>query len=352
MIPRRWAAALLVAAIIALAVVVVGVREFAASRGEASSEQAARAAPPAATSEGEPVVKLSAAAQHDGAIATMRVHNAAQAERLRAYGRVLDLRPLIGLANEHDRAKAALDVAGAKLAASRSAFERAQKLYKDRQNISAAELQTAEAAYRVDQAGVAAAQSQLRTLAVTAQQGWGAALADAVASDSDLLKQLIGGQKVLLQVTLRPGQAVAPPRAGAVVALDGGGRVALDFVSAATKTDPAIQGIGFYFTAPAGSGLLPGMSVVALLPEGATVEGAAVPAAAVVWEGGRAWVYFRIATDTFARRPVLAERRAADGNYLIPGIPEGAEIVVGGAQVLLSEEFRAQTGAGGQGDED
>ena len=345
---RRRAAA----ALVALAIVVVGVREFAGRSGAAGPERAAQAAPPAATSEGEPVVKLAAAAQRDGAIATMRVHNAAHRERLRAYGRVLDLQPLIGLANDHDRAAAARDIATAKLAASRSAFERAQKLYKDRQNISAAELQSAEAAYRVDQAGVAAAQAQLRTLAATAQQGWGAALADAVANDSDLLKQLIGRQKMLLQVTLRPGQTVEPPRAGAVVALDGGGRVALDFVSAASKTDPAIQGISFYFTAPAESGLLPGMSVLALLPEGATVEGAAIPAAAVVWEGGRAWAYFRIAPDTFARRPVSAERRAADGFYLMPGLPEGAEIVVGGAQILLSEEFRAQTGAGGQGDED
>ena len=43
---------------------------------------------------------------------------------------------------------------------------------------------------------------------------------------------------------------------------------------------------------------------------------------------------------------------AAAGGYLVRGIPDDAEVVVKGAQMLLSEEFRAQTRAGGLGDTD
>jgi hypothetical protein len=271
---------------------------------------------------------------------------------MRAYGTVSDLQPLTELDNRFRIAQARHDIAQAKLAASRAEFERDQKLYKQAQNISAAELQKAEAAFRADQAGIGAAQSELQAIVASARQQWGAALADAVIDDRPLVKRLIDRQDVLLQITLWPGETLPQPPAEAAVRLDGGGRVALRYVSPATKTDPRLQGLSFFFTAPADSGLLPGMRVVALLPAGAPVEGAVVPASAVVWEGGRAWAYFRTGPAAFARRPIATDRRMPDGGYLVAGLPDGAVVVVAGGQMLLSEEFRAQTRAGGQGDED
>lgn len=66
-------------------------------------------------------------------------------------------------------AVAQLQTAQAKLVASRAAFERARTLYTDR-TTPLAQLQTAEAAFRVDEAGVATAQAQVRTFKVTAYQ--------------------------------------------------------------------------------------------------------------------------------------------------------------------------------------
>jgi hypothetical protein len=124
--------------------------------------------------------------------------------------------------------------------------------------------------------------------------------------------------------------------------LDDGSRVPLQFVSAATKTDPRIQGLSFFFTAPAVSGLLPGMSVAAFLPSGQTLEGAVVPPSAIVWGQGRAWTYFRTGPESFARRAVATDRPAPGGGYLAQGLKENAQVVVQGAQMLFSEEFRAQ----------
>src|SRR5262249_13709686 len=155
-------------------------------------------------------------------IATATLKNAPYQNQLRAYGNVLDLQPLTELANRSVNAKAQLQTAQARLTASQTAFERAQKLYKDQQNISAAQLQTAEAAFRVDQAGLAAAQSQLRTIAVTAQQSWGQVLGQALVETAPLLTRLISGQDILLQVTLRPGQTIAQPPVNASLQLDHG----------------------------------------------------------------------------------------------------------------------------------
>lgn len=343
-------------AILALLLAGLAVRGVIERRGEAAREAEREDAgqPPQRVSraDGAAVITLDGAAQRDDGIATVTLKNAPRQERLRAYGSVLDLQPLSELANGYDNAKAELEIAQAKLAASRTAFARAEKLYNDRQNMSAAQFQAAEAAFRVDQAGLAAAQSRLRTLATTAQQNWGTALGEAVVNDTPLLRRLIARQEVLLHVTLRPGQAIERPPASAFVQSDSGPAVPLRFVSAATKTDPRFQGSSFFFTAPGESGLLPGMSVVALLAAGPPVESVVVPSSAIVWERGRAWAYFRTGAKTFARRAVATDRQAPEGGYLAQGIPDNAEMVVEGAQMLLSEELREQTRAGGRGDED
>jgi hypothetical protein len=349
--PRLPTGALFIAA---LACVVAAAIAWSVSqhRSEAAREQEpASAAPRVSSRDGVPVITLDSAAQHDAGIATDTLARRPFQQEVRAYGVVLDLEPLTALANRYDNAKAQLAIARAKLAASRAADERDQKLFRNGQNISAAQAQAAEAAFRVDEAGVAAAQSLLATIAATALQGWGPVLGQAIAEDGPLVKALIGGRQVLVQATLRPGQTLTPPP-HAAVRRDSGGRVMLDFVSPATRTDPRLQGLSFLYTAPANADLVPGMTVVVLLPAGPRTEGVAVPAAAIVWEDGKAWAYFRTGPKSFARRPVDTGVPLPDGGYLQRHLAAGSQVVVAGAQMLLSEEFRAQTRAAAQGDQD
>jgi hypothetical protein len=335
--------------ITAVAVLLVGglaTWGFIAGRGEAAhdadAERPIQAPQRVSTQNGERVITLDTAAQRNNGIATARLTNARHPQQLRAFGTVLDLQALTDLANSSANARAQMESSRAKLAASQTAFERAQELYKDQQNMSAAQLQAAEAAFRTDQAGLASAQSQLRTLAVTAQLNWGPTLSQALLTATPLLSRLTTRKDVLLQVTLRPEQAVTPPPAGSWVELDDGSRRSLEFVSAATKTDPRIQGASFFFTAPASSGLLPGMSVVAFVPTARAFEGVVVPPSAIVWAQGGAWAYFRTGPNTFARRAVPTDLPAPAGGYVMQGQANNAEVVVQGAQMLFSEEFRAQ----------
>jgi hypothetical protein len=291
---------------------------------------------------GEPVVTLDAAAQREDEVKTTELKTAHYQDQVRATALVLDLQPLADLANAYARAKAQRQIAEAKLAASQTAFARTQKLYTDQHNMSAAQLQAAEAAFRVDQAGLADAESQVRTLALTAQQGWGPALAEALVGATAAFDRILAGQDALLQVTLWPGQALAQPPASAFAQLDDGSRVPLHFLSAATKTDPRIQGPSLLFTAPAGPGLLAGMSLVAYIAGDRTADGTLVPSAAIVWGQGRAWAYYRTGPARFARRPVTTDWPAPAGGYVVQGQPDGAEVVVQGAQLLFSEEFRSQ----------
>jgi membrane fusion protein, multidrug efflux system len=87
-----------------------------------------------------------------------------------------------------------------------------------------------------------------------------------------------------------------------------------------------------------------GTRVIARVSAGReTVKGVRVPNEAVVWHAGKSWAYLRQDGETFARYEVSATRDLGDGWFnraadLVPG----REIVVSGAQLLLSEELKFQ----------
>jgi len=157
-----------------------------------------------------------------------------------------------------------------------------------------------------------------------------------------MITALIERQTFLLQITLPPGVILKAPPATASIETGKAARANITFVSPATRIDPKIQGMSFFYTVPADSGVLPGMNVLAFLPSGQSIEAASVPASAIVWWQGRAWVYRRTGQDTFARVQIATNLPAPGGGYIAKDVPEDAEIVTRGAQLLLSEEFRAQ----------
>src|ERR1700693_5479543 len=120
------------------------------------------------TENGVPMIKVDAATLERSGIETAKLSAALYVAQVRAYGMVLDLARLTDLSNSYSNAEAQLHTVQAKTAASKPAFERAQRLYQNEHSVSLQVLQSAEAAFRADEAAVAAAESQLRTLRATA----------------------------------------------------------------------------------------------------------------------------------------------------------------------------------------
>lgn len=317
---------------------------YLSGRGEitADAERDSPVAPPlrVSTAGGVTTVTLDDSEIQNGGIRTAATQSVSGQAQIQAFGTVLDPQPLTDLSNNYTTATDQLQTAEAKLAASRLAYERAQRLYQDEQNVSAAQLQSAEAAYRVDEANTATARTQAENIASSASQQWGPVLGTALVNRSSVFLRLLVRQDVLIQVTLPPGQSIAPPPPNATAQPDSTRLVAISYVSPAPRTDSRIQGISFYYIAPASSGLLPGMNLTVMLPSGSNT-GQLVPASAVLWLDGRTWVWVKTSAHSFVRRPVSADRPLGAG-YLVQNIPVGSELVTQGGQLLLSEEFRAQ----------
>ncbi len=342
---RSWPAKLLFSAIVAACGVLLGWgiltgRNEAAV--EAQHERAIKVPIRVSGTSEDPVVTLDVETQQRSGIETEVLPSTSRSEELRAYGMVLDVARLTELSNSYANAKAQVQTAQAKLAMSKPAYDRAQKLFNSEARVvSQAQVQAAEAVFGTDQASLAAAEAQMRSLTATAYQEWGAVLGKSLVEESPMIKTLIERQSFLLQITLPPGVILPVPPATASIEM-GKARQEITFVSPATRIDPRIQGVSFFYTAPAASGVLPGMNVLAFLPSGKSIQGIGMPASAIVWSQGRAWVYRRTGPETFARAAIATDLPTPGGGYFTNDTPKDAEIVTHGAQLLLSEENRAQ----------
>lgn len=317
---------------------------------EPSNPDPSRAQAPRSEAREPATVRLTPEQQKQIGLETAVLKTAPHPEQFRAYGAVLDIVRITELTNSYANAQAQLQTAQARLEVSRSAFERAKSLAQSAA-VPKKEAEAAEGTFRTDQAALAAAESQVKTLAATAQQEWGPVIGRAIVERAPTVVRLIEREQFLLQVTLPPSVTVTdPPRSALAQAPGREANIDLNYLSPATRTDPRIQGISYFFFAPGGSGLLPGMNTTVYVPSGKTYDGVFVEDTAIVRWQGRSWVYLRVGPETFKRHPINTDQPVSDDDYLVRDIPAGADLVLRGAQVLLSEEAKNELRGAGDND--
>jgi len=262
-------------------------------------------------------------------------------------GVVVDIRPLVEARSRYAAQSAEIRGLRSAAAAARAEAERARALFRDDRNVSERAMQLAESEARAAAERLAAAETTLRGQVDSLRAAWGGPLADMAANaDSGAFAPLARGEEVLVQVALPYEiEASAANRPLTLAPVGGQGRTRARLVSAAPMAGTAgAVGAAYFYRAPA-AGLRIGNRVVGQLAsaDGLT-RGVVVPERAVVWFAARSWVYVRDEKepDVFERTPVMATRLVPGGWFDASGLEPGQEVVVTGAQLLLSEELEFQ----------
>lgn len=288
-------------------------------------------------------VVFDAATQKRADIAVAPVRTTTRRGEVETLATVLPLQDLIDLRNAYVAARTQVERTRAAAQASRREYERIKALHGDEFNVSTKALEVAQAQWQADDAAARGAAEALEAAERGARQKWGSVLAAAVAGNAASFERLAAGREVLLRVAAPAGAALPePPAKARVVASDSSLRTAT-LVSPSPQADPRIQGLTFFYAATS-NGLLPGTTLTAYLPIGAEKTGAVVPADALVWWQGKAWYYVQSAPGRFVRRELAGAQPVDEGGF-VPGMPS-LNVVVRGAQTLLSEELRSQIQVG------
>lgn len=295
---------------------------------------------------GAAVVTLSLETQQQSGIAVSELKAAGHQPALASFGSVIGIEPLIELRSRYLSARAEAEVVRAALTNSHQDHQRLLALNRDNRNVSDRAVQAAEAAWKGDEAKLAAAETLAATLRDNLRQQWGETLAAWATQQSapEALQRLVEHRDALLQVSL-PFDTGTPDKGAVLEAEPAGSQgkaVSAAYVSPSPQTDATIQGRTFFYRAPADT-LRTGMRIaVRLSGHGKAASGVVVPSAAVVWYAGKAWVYQQESQERFVRRQISTDTEAGSGWFIDGPLKGGDRLVTSGAQLLLSEEFKYQ----------
>jgi hypothetical protein len=337
------AAMALVIAVLALALMYFA-RDEMGVRSEGKTE-AIKTASMASVEEGRAIVRVSAQAQKASGIAVRRLSAGRSEEAVEAYGMVVNVLPLTELRGRYLASAAEAKALRALVAVAETEYRRTEALYRDDRNASEQALRNAEARYRSEQARLAAAEQVAANTRDAMRSTWGETIAGwAVDEDSQVMRALIRQSTFLVQLALPYDLAPAAARAKVRVApaVAGQRMHPARFVSDSPQVDPAFPGQTMFYLVD-GTGFRAGTRLSARIGTGAgPVDGVIVPAAAVVWHAGKAWAYLKEDEQTFARHEVSTNREMDGGWFNTEGFEPDDEVVVSGAQLLLSEEMKSQ----------
>jgi hypothetical protein len=261
-----------------------------------------------------------------------------------AIGKVINIQPLLALRERYLVSLAELGSAKARQKQSGQSLKRQQALF--RFGIAAKRsLQEQEALGYGDQALVDAGQVRVSTIVNEARLEWGNPLAEwLLAKQPKNLAAFLSGQQQLVQVTLPTGKQLG--MGIDTIFIDSSGQrakaYAATLISRSTQIDNSQQGESYFFRAN-GANLRAGMKVNAWIPEGESQKlGVIVPESALVWYMDQVYIYLKTGKDIFNRRLIKNFTPVGGGYFLQEGVQAGEEIVMIGAQTLLSEELRGQ----------
>ena len=269
----------------------------------------------------------------------------------------------IGLTNQLATARSEVSASTASVVAVRSAYERAKILNADNKNVSDRVVEEALARLNAEEARLKAATDTIQLLE-SALQSTG------LTSNKPLTAER-GGD--IVEIMAQPGESIEPgspilriarldvllarvdvpvgehiPATATTARIFAVGYentpILAERVALAAAVDPKSQGESFLFRLTGTLfGLRPGLAVTAHINvPGPRKPGVIIPSSAVVRFGGKSFAYVQTGVDRFVRKEMTLESPAEGGYFTATNFSATDRIVVEGAQILLSEEFKPQ----------
>ena len=293
--------------------------------------------------DGISIVSLSSAVQKNSGISTAKVKTTSYQDEIKSFGMVMPVDSLMEAKTDIANLKTQLAASYTSNKQHSAQYKRLKALNADDKNVSDLAVQQAQALVNNNNASTRSISLQVKNLEASIKLKWGTLLANAALGkqSSRLFNNLLSRKSALIQISLPFN--TSDPKAGDVIEvtpLNSTKPIKATYVSAAATSNSNGAGKTFYYSAPADS-LRTGMrvSVSASVSNSNVSDGIIIPSSAVVWYAGTPWAYFKQDNDQFVRKPISADTEV-DAGWFNVGFDEDSEVVIKGAQLLLSEEFK------------
>jgi hypothetical protein len=293
-------------------------------------------------SNNQSIMVLDKATQAISGLKTVKLKPASYRSELLSYGMAISIEPLLAIQNQYLNALAQERSAQAKLAFAQNHLNRLSYLHRE-QIISTHALQDQQASLQADKAVLNSNDYLKQQIINNAQLVWGEKITSWLLHKTNpALTALIRQQSSLLKITFPPESGITRLLATIFVAptADRTQATMAELISAAPQTDAFSQGQQYFYQTDS-KRIKAGMRVSAWIPnQQHSQSGVIVPISAVVWHLGQAFIFVKIGAEQFTHRPLLNYSKISHGYFV--NAPADEEVVVTGAQMLLSQQFKGQ----------
>ena len=293
---------------------------------------------------GQPVIFLDDEIQEMSGLEVLKLKQVEFQAEFIAYGKAINLSPLLTIRNQYLAASAQQTGARARLTQAEKNISRLRNLHRD-EAISTRKLQQQQSQWQSDKANYNANNYQTRLIINNSQLQWGKTLTQwLTASHSEQFDKLINGETTLLRVT-KPVNGTTSFQAKKIYINPTGNRslaFAASFVCQLPQVDTLSQGLQYIFQTDNPT-IKAGMNFTAWIPQQKQKQtGVIIPESSIAWHLGQAFVFIKVDDEYFAHRNIIKPIKVANGYFIARQFTDGEEIVVTGTQMLLSHEFRSQ----------
>lgn len=299
-------------------------------------------APAITTLSGNAPVRIASDLQIVSGIKSQKLLPSEYQQEFQASASVVDLQSLLQLREQFFTAQAEYQAAKAGLTAAEQNINRVRDLYQHGVN-SERQLQEQQMQLSINSARVASSEFRLQSISDNLSANWGEVLSSWIKMNTNTdIHALIKRQNVLLLLSLPANQSLPANIKQALVDPDANRQHAqiAQLVAPAPQGSHLTQGETYFFTATRGK-LRTGMHLsVWINAAGEKIHGHQVANSAVVWHGGQAGIFLKTGSDSFVRQVLKNYYPLVQGYFIADALPNTAEVVTTGAQLLLSQEFR------------
>ena len=261
----------------------------------------------------------------------------------KAVATVVDIRPLVALKARYHQAISALNVAKVSERSAAQELKRLNTLAKGVGSVATKKVAYARGVWQEANASLKGLEFEVQAVKDDVIQSWGVPISEWVLSqNSKQWQRLLSHQDSLLLVQLPTDVSLSSDSSFIRIARDGAQQKSRKayFVSPAISTGTLMQGESYFFKIATGK-LRIGMRLDAWIPTtNNSLESVFVPDKAIVWYDGQPWIYVKQQQNLYQRRSVQQGWVTTKGLFIELDFIKEEPLVVQGAQMLLSEEFR------------
>ena len=294
-------------------------------------------------------ITLSSEIQKNSGIKTLAVQSSIYKKNLTNYATVLNIDILIEQRNRFNEIKNQINILTNELDRDKKNYERFKLLNDDNKNVSDKALQEVRVTFENTKIKLHATQELVSGIKQNIRAQWGETILSMIDKgiNKELFEFLLEDKARIVKVTLAENTSNEPPKNISLALIDNlEEKFLANYLAEAPSLDKSLKGKTYFYIVFNNKLRIDSKVIANLVQENLTSDSErylAIPKEAVIWNAGQAWVYLRTGENKFVRKVIETDNESPNG-WIIKEehIKEKDLIVIKGAQLLLSEEFKYQ----------